>query len=120
MKHAIVLSKVAQKAKKRGDAPKGTQEEWLAVIVEDQEQYKRPIEYEEDEDYETLKKRGEEAVEKLQAGSGQWRRRGGATDKVEGFEMGYHYEYARLTTGDVVAVYKNELQVDQKFVLTND
>jgi len=40
--------------------------------------------------------------------------------KVEGFEQGYHYEYMRITLGDVVEVYRNELQVDQKFVVTND
>ena len=34
--------------------------------------------------------------------------------------MGYHYEYAKVAIEDVVEVYKNEVKVDSKFVLTND
>lgn len=52
--------------------------------------------------------------------SGQFRRKGGQNQKVEGFELGYHYEYAFITISDVVEVYKNELKVDQKFVVTNN
>ena len=59
-----------------------------------------------------MKKRSDAEVQQLQARSNQWRRKGGADAKVEGFEMGYHYEYAKVAIADVVEVYKNELKVD--------
>ena len=47
----------------------------------------------------------------------QWKKKG---RRVEGFEEGYHYEYAHVTIKDVVEVYKTELKVDKKFVVTNE
>lgn len=73
-------------------------------------------------DYETAKTLADEDLDLLKEAKGnQWfKKKTGKQVKVEGFDQGYHYEYTRVTLGDIVEVYKNDLQLDQKFVVTND